>query len=145
MDLRFSAIAAALLASTVFAPLAAATDAPDLPPAGVCVDQVTHDGCWRENWICVGFSYQVPQCVEHVTIVCGVPCDLDVSELPDPCETEYFDCVCQVCDLPVEPASRSGPEPMCMYYYYEMDTGVVRYVARDSCHSEIYVNGERIK
>jgi hypothetical protein len=35
-------------------------------------------------------------------------------------------------------------EPMCMYYYYEIDLGPVRYVQRDSCTNEIYVLGERI-
>lgn len=144
MNVRFTAIALALLAGA-FLPTAAAK--PDLPPlVGVCVDEVTAEDCFRGAWICVGFSYQVPQCVPHQTIVCGAPCDLDVSELPDPCETPFFDCVCQVCDELPEPTTvMGGPEPMCMYYYYELDTGIVRYVARDSCHSEGYVNGQRVK
>lgn len=147
MSLRSTAIVAALLASAFLLPSASATDPVDLPPlVGVCVDGVTAPSCDDDAWICVGFSYQVPQCVEHQAILCDMPCDIDPSGIPDPCETEYFDCVCYICDeLPVEPTMLSGPEPMCMYYYYELDAGIVRYVQRDSCHSELYVNGERVK
>ena len=41
-------------------------------------------------------------------------------------------------------AEASGPAPQCMYYYYELDLGAVRYVQRDSCHAELYVLGERV-
>jgi hypothetical protein len=35
----------------------------------------------------------------------------------------------------------SSSEPMCLYYYYELEVGPVRHVQRDSCHSENYVCG----
>ena len=117
---RLYVLAATALTLLVAAPVASATDA-DLPPlVGFCVDGVRD--CWGSDIVCVGFSYQVPQCVEDPGFTCTETCN--------PCMT-----------IECEPAS----EPMCMYYYYEIDTGIVRYVQRDSCHSEIYVMGQRIK
>lgn len=89
------------------------------PLVGVCVDDVTGPGCYRDAWICVGFSYQIPFCVDHVEVACDA------------------------CDVPV--AASGGPEKHCMEYYYEHDNGAVRYVQRDSCTSELYVMGERVK
>lgn len=43
------------------------------------------------------------------------------------------------------PVAASAPEPMCMYYYYEHEVGPVRYVQRDSCHSEAYICDEDAK
>ena len=119
MNVRYLAIAA--LIPLLATPLASA--GPTLPPlVGFCVDGVRD--CWGSDFACVGFSYQVPQCVEDPSLVCTETCN--------PCM--WLQC---------EPAS--GPEPMCMYYYYEVDLGPVRYVQRDSCHSELYVLGERVK
>ncbi len=37
-----------------------------------------------------------------------------------------------------------GPEPMCMYYYYEHDNGLVRYQAISSCESHLWVAGQQV-
>lgn len=155
----------AVLSIASFTPSASAA-APDLPPlVSVCIDGTTSDGCYRNAWICVGFSYQIPACVDPIEVSAAPP-SLPVAvcakenacfggndvcfsafswvpqcaQIPYPCESPYF-----ACTGPVVPVSSGGPEPMCMYYYYELDTGVVRYVARDSCTSEVYVFGERVK
>lgn len=48
---------------------------PSLPPlVGVCVAGVTTAGqCWRDHDACVGFSYQVPQCVDGPDVVLDLP------------------------------------------------------------------------
>lgn len=52
-----------------------ASAARELPPlVGVCVDDVTSERCFRDGWICVGFSYQVPQCVHRIDIACTEIC-----------------------------------------------------------------------
>jgi len=97
------------------------------PPqlVGVCVDGVNSDGCYGRHDVCIEVSRMVPFCVDT-----GIEC----TEACNPCMTIQ-------CDA----ATLQGGPGYCMYYYYEVDTGVVRYVQRDSCHSEIYVNGERVK
>lgn len=120
-------VLASLLALGAFLPVASAAERPDLPPVYVCVAAV-NGPCWHGGDVCVGFSYQIPQCV-YTGLVC--------TEICSPCT--YIQCEIAM-GLP-EPAPA---EPMCLYYYYEVDTGIVRYVARDSCHSEVYVLGERI-
>lgn len=131
--LSYALAAAALFVTLV--PSAAATS-PDLPPlVGYCVDGV-HEGCWGSDIVCVGISYQMPQCVEEPRGIPDVECARSVC---DPCYS-LVDCD----PIPVIGGGTSSG-PMCMYYYYEIDTGVVRYVQRDSCHSEIYVLGQRVK
>ena len=116
--MRHVAIATLLaLPALVLAAPAAAYD-PDLPPlVGVCVKGVTGADCFRHADACVGFSYQVPQCVD-------APC-------------YPVDCV--------SVQSPEDPIPMdCMPVYREYDFGIVRYVSRDSCHAELYVLGEQV-
>ena len=181
--MRTALLALAALVST--APLASATSPPSPGPlVGVCVDGVTSDGCYGGAWICVGFSYQVPFCVEHPVITCTELCspctwihcpalaDVCVAGVTDPDCYGYHDvcvsvsrqvpicadvpdveCSRVVCDPcyvlidcdPLPPIAASGPEPQCLYWYWELDTGVVRYVHRDSCHSELWVDGERVR
>lgn len=171
-----------LLFASLAAPSALAAP-PSIPPlVGVCIEGVTHDGCYRGNWVCVTVSLQVPQCIAQPPITCtgklcdpctAIDCDgiedtvsvcvagttdptcygyndvcVEVSDMVPVCANPDLECT-EACDpcmrLRCEAAeTQSGPS-YCMYYYYEIDTGAVRYVQRDSCHNEIYVNGERVK
>ena len=59
-------IAISALALLVATPAAlAGNPLPDVPPlVGVCIEGVTHSGCYRGNWLCVTVSLQVPQCIQ---------------------------------------------------------------------------------
>lgn len=48
-------------------------------------------------------------------------------------------------DLSCVAATTSAAEPECLQVYREHDLGPVRYVSKDSCHSDVYVCGDNVK
>lgn len=75
MLLALSALLVALV------PQAGATTPVQQPLVGVCVDGVKDPGCYDGGWICVGFSYQIPFCVEHLPIAVEQPPAVSCTEL----------------------------------------------------------------
>lgn len=65
MKLPITALAVSLLAATLILPAGAAKP-PDL--FDVCVDGTLDDGCYGNAWICVGFSEQIPFCVDIIRL-----------------------------------------------------------------------------
>jgi hypothetical protein len=104
--LRSVLISTALLAAA-FSGLPAAMAKPDLPTDGLVGYCTSATHAWCEGVACVGFSRQIPVCVDLVS-------------------------------------PNGGPEPQCMPVYREYDFGAVRYVSKDSCSAEVYVNGEQV-
>lgn len=169
-------LVAMLLALPVVALATPASAAQELPPlVGVCVKGVTSADCFRQADVCVGFSYQVPQCVDAPCY----PIDCIIIQKPDAhvqcteyvyigalaarCEVgakEYSVATCEYCNPIFVTSCTQGTEGVscrpivvltsdpiggdCMPVYREYDFGAVRYVSRDSCHSEVYVFGEQV-
>lgn len=125
----------ALTLAALLAPAAGAADVSVPPLVGACVE-TRYTPC--PAIVCVGFSRQVPQCVDGCRVgqaecVGSLACaDLNGRGacVPDPCYTT----ACTV--------AAGGPQ--CMPRYQEVEVGPVRYVSRDSCHHQVYVFGEPI-
>jgi hypothetical protein len=74
------------------------------PLLSVCVKGQTAPDCYGNHDVCVGFSLEVPFCVDLPAIYCGPPlCPLTV---PNPCETPWFACT-------GPPPIESRPPPPC--------------------------------
>ncbi|HWG91819.1 MAG TPA: hypothetical protein VNZ52_13300, partial [Candidatus Thermoplasmatota archaeon] len=104
---------------------------------GVCVEGVTAASCFREGDVCVGFSYQVPQCVEAACF-------------PQPGECISIEQVCTPAYSPAHPiyirshclpptGAAAGVE--CYDIYWSRDVGPVTVGMRNSCSPFVEYNG----